>query len=1531
MKKEGESSAESPHIIVTEVPPGFLKRRNVRSHFLRFGTIVRMSIQNSFCVITFESHEQARDAVLHGTHWKDMPLKIDFTPAHDPFGTDEAIINEELNWFAENTDFSDKPKTKSSKSTSQFRFSDVPPKKLIKVDLFDDDETSKSSEDSRPKGRWSDENKSKSSERRKSASSRFLQGIRTQLKSEEVKRVRCSEELKTESKPSEGDKRSSGTDEFKMKSKLVDESKPTPMLVEDFQFAPKSTDECSVSSFSQERLVFKPKISNENRQSSRPFEEFKSNSRFADEDKLFEDYMSKSKYVEEGKTSSKLFEDFKFTSSFAFHDNKSNSKFLEESKPYPSKFSDGGDLINIPEIKPNLEIFDTGSQPEEKARPKSSNENKISDENKQLLKSSEDSKLLIKTSDSPFQNRVAITLQDKLNILEERDRQIRMKSDKTSRFESSIQGTCPDMCPEKERVLRELMGIIAPYESLNDGRMDHSKAVKEYARSSADQEEPLPHDLRPEPVLTMTMTYLINCIIARIDEIGEENQSNWYDFCWGRLRAIRKDIIQQQLCDRSTVVILEQCARFHIACYDRLWGTSKSQFDDKINTETLVNCLQSLIHMYEDLQREGVSCPNEAEFNAYLILLKINSGFLMSEYQSYSTALKESKLVKEAVKIHLAYNNNMYSTFFKLAKQTSYLNTCLMQRFFQQVRIQALNTTVKAHCVPNKSSNISVQFMMDILKLDSSDDCISFCESMGLSFVEEEKSFKVSRNYFYITDNIYTIETPSSIVLNKRMPIAEAVVSDKPTLPIYLNHTVHNSFTEEGLLKENALDASDQEEKMLRDDIERKLLVSQLKQTFSHKLQKDESEDFSQSAIEDESAKMGIKESFIEEGQEEKEEIQFREKEDYSEDVMDSRTEPTSTVNSLLEESSSEEAERSDSDIVFPKKPPPLLLHSPELIVSKEFVSPMPSPFQVPSFRSKTPSPRASFSLEKNPFLPIEQLSSSGPPLSTPKLNSPMKSEIVEPFKYSNPFLKSPECNPKSPKHFHSKEHLSVGTKLSKKHDKQKLYMDKLRKKLSENMKRVSARKYLRIWKEKTLKLKSSSELEAMMLYNMTVKEYIKLWGKPPLQRSHNLAKRLSTRKNANLMVQMILHTDILDKVDKNVNKIGKAVINTLGATSIKQAEKWGNIAQPNPVFWKVVFALPEPPEGGTTFSSKLRTWCKAAFYTRQDSQLSEAELHLSELGVPVCVSVCVVEGLTQLEPAANLTALVIVRARHWETTTDSESRLQKLLSFKNNPIPVAILNVGQQIDLLNINNSTGITHFEQCLWDNSRTIKRVLCNLAHHVYLYNLKVKPFCSVVEVFSEKLLDSIQQDSYFHDGLDEALLDPNNIIYFYNYLVDKLEEEIIHCKIQNYFGTAYEFREDLKRCQSSLVFPDNYNDVNFERSLSHRCLRSKLRPMDLTDFKDRKAAILFLKNYCDDLGCPSIVKQLVRLLRLPDEDVNVDLQSHLRSVHWLSFIEIVIKEILTSHLLSFKVVYREDVIQNVIDSHFWFNTKIIEKKR
>lgn len=109
------------------------------------------------------------------------------------------------------------------------------------------------------------------------------------------------------------------------------------------------------------------------------------------------------------------------------------------------------------------------------------------------------------------------------------------------------------------------------------------------------------------------------------------NLAEWYHFLWDRTRGIRKDITQQELCCQGSVGLIEQCARFHVHCSARLVAEDVSVFDQKINTENLTKCLQTLKYMYHDLALQGVRCLHEAEFRGYIVLLNLNDGNFMWE------------------------------------------------------------------------------------------------------------------------------------------------------------------------------------------------------------------------------------------------------------------------------------------------------------------------------------------------------------------------------------------------------------------------------------------------------------------------------------------------------------------------------------------------------------------------------------------------------------------------------------------------------------------------------------------------------------------------------------------------------------------------------------------------------------------------------------------------------------------------------------------------------------------------------------
>lgn len=404
------------------------------------------------------------------------------------------------------------------------------------------------------------------------------------------------------------------------------------------------------------------------------------------------------------------------------------------------------------------------------------------------------------------------SVEEKYRLLDARDklmRKLMQTSGKNVNKTKYVIGTCPDMCPEKERLMREFQNQIPIFELADNlNHMDHSIAIKEYSRSSADQEVPLPLELRPENVLKMTMSYLLHYIVDMVDdEDSTTNVSDWFHFVWDRMRSIRKDITQQDLCSAEAVQLVEKCARFHIHCSARLVEEDPNVFDSKLNTENLTKCLQTLKYMYDDLRLRGISCPNEAEFRAYVVLLNLNNTNFLWEFKQLPDSILNSKSIRFALDVYSAISNNIYVRFFNLVRSTNYLNACILLRYFTQVRLKAIHQIVKAFS-PRNQSHISLNHLTKILGFDDEESLLGFLDYHGLNVAENSTTLLLDRNSMYDPDvpfpplrSFDLVEDKLTTKLSKSMSGPEL-----DNINDFLDHDVYVSFTDQGYLKKEVLD-----------------------------------------------------------------------------------------------------------------------------------------------------------------------------------------------------------------------------------------------------------------------------------------------------------------------------------------------------------------------------------------------------------------------------------------------------------------------------------------------------------------------------------------------------------------------------------------------------------------------------------------------------------------------------------------------------------------------------------------------------
>ena len=184
-------------------------------------------------------------------------------------------------------------------------------------------------------------------------------------------------------------------------------------------------------------------------------------------------------------------------------------------------------------------------------------------------------------------------------------------------------------------------------------------------RQAADQDMPLPSELRTPAALRATMDVLLRDIISDPPP-NPESPSGWYDFVWRRVRAIRKEITQQRLTGVEIVGILEEITRFHIIAFHMFCEADQNQFAPKLNLENLNDCLATLSRLYDGMAIAGQLSPNVAEIRAYEMMLRVWTGKLdlvetIAKVDSLPEAERNSREIRFARKVTSAVNNRFFS------------------------------------------------------------------------------------------------------------------------------------------------------------------------------------------------------------------------------------------------------------------------------------------------------------------------------------------------------------------------------------------------------------------------------------------------------------------------------------------------------------------------------------------------------------------------------------------------------------------------------------------------------------------------------------------------------------------------------------------------------------------------------------------------------------------------------------------------------------------------------------------------------
>lgn len=135
--------------------------------------------------------------------------------------------------------------------------------------------------------------------------------------------------------------------------------------------------------------------------------------------------------------------------------------------------------------------------------------------------------------------------------------------------------------------------------------------------------------------------------------------------------------------------------------------------------------------MYNDLELRSVHCRNEAEFRAYIILLNLNDGNFLWEIKQLPSAVFKSAPIRFALDVYFAVQNNNCVKFFRLLRDTTYMNACILPCYFNQVRCKALEVMVQAFA-SRMPVNFTISYFTDLLAFEDTETACLFLEYLGL-------------------------------------------------------------------------------------------------------------------------------------------------------------------------------------------------------------------------------------------------------------------------------------------------------------------------------------------------------------------------------------------------------------------------------------------------------------------------------------------------------------------------------------------------------------------------------------------------------------------------------------------------------------------------------------------------------------------------------------------------------------------------------------------------------------------------------
>ncbi|RWS26812.1 SAC3 domain-containing protein 1-like protein, partial [Leptotrombidium deliense] len=228
-------------------------------------------------------------------------------------------------------------------------------------------------------------------------------------------------------------------------------------------------------------------------------------------------------------------------------------------------------------------------------------------------------------------------------------------------------------------------------------KADVNKIVKQFVRTSGKSKIDL-DKLRPGHVLVETVNYLLTKVVP----VKDVSWNVVYDYVWDRLRAIRQDMVIQNIQGNTKITILESCVLFHLYSSYVLCEEELRLFDPTLNAQQLKECLEVLIGQFDETVL--LTTKRRHIFESIFLLYNLDSSKALQRFGCLPRDIQNNNLVKKSYAICIWYANcNYYRILQEFGKLPTVMKLAL-NRHINHIHFEYL----RRMCVAYHSMNCRI-------------------------------------------------------------------------------------------------------------------------------------------------------------------------------------------------------------------------------------------------------------------------------------------------------------------------------------------------------------------------------------------------------------------------------------------------------------------------------------------------------------------------------------------------------------------------------------------------------------------------------------------------------------------------------------------------------------------------------------------------------------------------------------------------------------------------------------------------------